>query len=198
VSTLKHRILYVDHEWRQQRILALALVLGGIFFSYQAIATHVRGPLWLVYLPFAYAPAGLLLGAFYLWKRSHVTVCAAEDGVHVGRTFSTHVIPYDSIRTARVLPLRQLVPDGTSGRKRYLAPPVKANLDTPSLVLRFQGEPAEIAAHAKKLGARHIFDGSAVFPVRDAEGAAREIARHLPEGTGSNLGGARRRGRKRR
>jgi hypothetical protein len=195
---LKHRILYVEHEWRQQRILAIALIVGGIFFSYQAIATHAKGPAWAIYLPFAYAPAGLLLAGFYLWKRVRHSVVAREDGVHVGRTFSEHVIPYDAIRTARVLPLRQLVPDGTGGRKRYLPPPVKANLDTPSLVLRFQGEPAEIAAHARKLGARHIFDGSAVFPVRDPDAAAREIAQHLPEGAGSNLGGARRRGRKRR
>lgn len=197
---MKHRILYVEHEWRQQRILAIALVVAGFFFSYQAIATHVRGPALLVYLPFAYAPAGLLLGGFYLLKRSRSAVAAREDGVHVGKLFSEHVIPYDIIRTARVLPLRQLAqPDaGSGGRKRYLPPPVKAYLDAPSVVLRFQGEAAEIAPHAKWLGSRHMFDGSAVFPVRDADEAAKEIARHLPEGTGTNLGGSRRRGRKRR
>jgi hypothetical protein len=195
---LKYRILYAEHEWRQQRILAIALIIGGIFFSYQVFATHERGPSWLVYLPLAYAPVGVLLAAFYLWRRARHSVEACEDGLHVGRTFSTHVIPYDSIRTARVLPLRQLVPDGTGGRKRYLPPPVKANLDTPSLVLRFQGEAPEIAAHAKALGSRHMFDGSAVFPVRDPEGAAKDVSRYLPEGTGTNLGGARRRGRKRR
>ena len=195
---MKHRILYAEHEWQQQRILAIALVVGGIFFSYQALGTHAKGPAWALYLPLAYAPAGLLLAGFDFLKRRRQAVEAKEDGVHVGRTFSEHVIPYDAIRTARVLPLRQLVPDGTGGRKRYLPPPVKANLDTPSLVLRFQGEPAQIAVYAKWLGSRHMFDGSAVFPVRDPDTAAREIAVHLPEGAGSNLGGARRRGRKRR
>ena len=195
---MKHRILYAEHEWKQQRILAIALIVGGIFFSYQAFATHAKGPVWAIYLPLAYAPAGLLLAGFYFLKRRRQAVEAKDDGVHVGRTFSEHVIPYDAIRTARVLPLRQLVPDGTGGRKRYLPPPVKANLDTPSLVLRFQGEPAQIAEYAKWLGSRHIFEGSAVFPVRDPDTAAREIAKHLPEGAGSNLGGARRRGRKRR
>lgn len=195
---MKHRILYAEHEWKQQRILAIALVVGGIFFTYQALATHAKGPAWAIYLPFAYAPAGLLLAGFYFLKRSRQAVEAKDDGVHIGRTFSEHVIPYEAIRSARVLPLRQLVPDGTGGRKRYLPPPVKANLDTPSLVLRFQGEPAQIAEYAKWLGSRHIFDGSAVFPVRDADTAAREISKHLPEGAGSNLGGARRRGRKRR
>lgn len=195
---MKHRILYAEHEWRQQRILAIALIVGGVVFSYQVLASHQRGPSLLVYLPFAYAPVGLLLAGFYLWRRARLHVVAREDGVHVGKTFSEHVIPYDSIRTARVLPLRQLVPDGTGGRKRYLPPPVKAHLDTPSLVLRFQGEAADIAAHAKALGSRHIFDGSAVFPVRDPDAAVKDIAKYLPEGTGTNLGGARRRGRKKR
>ena len=198
MSSLKHRILYADHEWRQQRLLVVVLVIGGLFFTYQTLAAHVKGPAWAVYLPYAYAPLGILVGTFYYWRRQRHTIQAKDDGLHVAKTFSSHVIPYDAIRTARVLPLRQLVPDGTGGRKRYLAPPVKAHLDTPSLVLRFQGEPQEIAAYAKKLGPRHVFEGSAVFPVKDPEGAVKEIAGYLPEGTGTNLGGAHRRGRKRR
>src|SRR5205085_448386 len=103
--------------------------------------------------------------AFFFWRTRRHHLAAKDDGLHVAKTFTSHVIPYEAIRTARVLPLRQLVPDGTGGRKPHLPPPVKAHLDTPSLVLRFQGEPRDIAVHAQKLGRRHIFDGSAVFPV---------------------------------
>lgn len=194
---MKHRILYADQEWKQQRILVAFLLIGGVFFGSQALTARSKaGLIWLVYIPL-----GLLWGGFYLLRRSRHAVSAGDDGVHIGRTFSTLTIPYESIRTARVLPLRQFVPTapGANGRKPYIAPPVKAHLDTPSLVLRFQGEPSELAEVSKKLGrgGRHIFDGSLVFPVNDAETVAREIAKHLPEGTGSNLGGARRRGRKR-
>lgn len=200
MSSLKHQILYAEHEWRQQRLWAAILIVGGLIFSYQELATHVKGPSWAVYLPFAYAPAGLLFGLFALWRRRRQQVQARDDGLYVGKTFSSYLIPYEDIRTARVLPLRQVAqPDGTGGgRKRYLAPPVKANLDTPSLVLRLEGAPEQIAAHRKALGPRHVFEGSAAFPITDPDGAVKEIASHLPEGSGQNLGGARRRGKRRR
>lgn len=192
---MKHRILYADHEWKQQRLLVGFLLIGGVFFGYSGITSHNKASLiWLGYIPI-----GLALAGFYLVRRSRHAVSAADDGVHVGRTFSSLTIPYDSIRTARVLPLRQLVPDATAGgKKRYLPPAVKAHLDSPSLVLRFQGEPEKVAEVVKKLGSRHVFDGSVVFPVKDPDAAAREIASHLPEGAGTNQGGARRRGKRRR
>ncbi len=194
MSSLKHRILYADQEWRQQRLIVGFLLIGGIVFGFQGITSaNKAGLIWL-----AYIPLGLLWGGFYLYRRQRFAVAAEEDGVHVGKTFSTQVIPYDAIRTVRVLPLRQLLPEPAGGKKRYLPPAVKANLDTPSLVLRFQGEPEQIALLTKTLGARLVLDGSAVFPVKDADAAAKEISRHLPEGSGSNLGGARRRGKRRR
>lgn len=196
LEALKHRILYAEYEWKQQRLLPILLIAAGVFFGAQGLQSHNPANLiWLGYIPLAALWAG-----FYLYRRQRSYVQAAEDGLHVGKTFTTLTIPYDVIRTARVLPLRQLVPEPANGKRRYMPPPVKASLDNPAVVLRFQGEPAEIAEVTKKLGTRHVFDGSAAFPVTDADGAVKEIARHLPLGAsgGGNLGGAKRRGRKRR
>lgn len=170
--------------------------MAGIVFGYQGLQS--RNPANLIWI--GYIPLALLFGGFYYVRRGRNYLEAAEDGLRVGKTFSTITIPYDWIRTARVLPLRQLVNEPTEGKRRYLPPPVKASLDNPSVVLRFQGEPANIEQLARKLGSRHIFSGSAAFPVRDAESAAKEIGQHLPLGAsaGANLGGSRRRGRKRR
>jgi len=191
-------ILYADHEWRQQRLIIAMLLVACVAFGGQGLVQHQPSQLiWLGYIPMA-----LLWAGFYLVRRRRTYVEAAEDGIRVGRMFGLTTINYDSIRAARVLPLRQLVPDvPAGGKKRYLPPAVKANLDTPSLVLRFRGEPERIAAITKELGSRLVIDGSAAFPLKDAETAAREIGRHLPNQTAGNLGGARRRttqGRKRR
>jgi hypothetical protein len=195
---VKFPILYAEQEWRQNRMLVLILgALGVGTAGYYLLLRHgeaVNGLYGVSYL----AMAGLL-GGFYFLRRRRSYVEPGESGLKVGGLFKSQLIAYDHIRTARVLPLRQVIPDtGPGGKKRYLAPPVKAHLDSPSLVLRFKGEPEEIAAVTRGLGPRHMFDGTAVFPVPNPESAAKEIARHLPEGTGANLGGARRRGRRRR
>lgn len=192
----KYRILYAEYEWKQQRLLPILLIAAGLFFGIQGLQSHNRSNLiWLGYIPMA-----ALWGGFYFLRRNRHYVQPAEDGLRVGRTFSSFTIPYDVIRTARVLPLRQLIPEPAEGKRRYMPPPVKASLDNPAVVLRFQGEPAAIAEVSKKLGSRHVFDGSAAFPVADADGAVKEIGHHLPLGAagGTNMGGARRRGRKRR
>ena len=190
---MRYPILYADQEWRQNRTLVLILLALGVGTgAYYGFVRHdVNGLFGAAYILMA-----ILLGGFYLLRRRRSYVEPAEDGLRIGKLFSTLKIDYDSIRTARVLPLRQVIPD--TGKKRYLPPPVRAHLDSQSLVLRFKGEPEQIAAVTRGLGPRHVFENSAVFPVPNPEAAAREVARHLPEGTGSNLGGARRRGRRRR
>ena len=187
---MRFPILYADHEWRQQRLIIAMLLVAGVAFGGQGLIQHQTSQLiWLGYIPFA-----LLWAGFYQFRKRRTYVEASDDGIRIGRTFGTTTIDYDSIRAARVLPLRQLVPDvSAGGKKRYLPPAVKANLDTPSLILRFKGEPEAIAAITKELGSRLVIDGSAAFPLKEAETAAKEISRHLPNQTAGNLGGARRR-----
>ena len=191
---MKHRILYAEYEWKQQRLLPLVLIAGGVIFGAQGLQKPSAATLiWVAYIPIA-----LLFGGFYYFRRRRHYVQAVDDGLHVGKTFTSFTIPYDVIRNVRVMPLRQLIPEPAGGKRRYLPPPVKASLDNPSLVLRLQGEPEQLQVVAKQLGTRHLFDGSAAFPVTDPDGAVREIAKYLPVAVAGNLGGARRRGRKRR
>lgn len=152
--------------------------------------------IWIGYIPLA-----LLFGGFYYFRRGRHYVEAADDGLHVGKTFTSFTIPYEQIRNVRVQPLNQVVPQvGANGKRPYLPPPVKASLNNAAVVLKLQGSDFELQQLARRLGSRHVFSGSVAFPVQDAEGAAKEIANHLPisASAGHNLGGSRRRGRKRR
>jgi hypothetical protein len=175
----------------------VVLIAAGVIFGYQGLQSHnVQSLVWVGYIPLA-----LLFGGFYYVRRGRHYLEAADDGLRIGKTFSSLTIPYEQIRNVRVQPLNQLLPQqAPGGKKPYIAPLVKAHKDHQVVVLRLQGEDAELRQLARQLGPRHVFSGSAAFPVANPEQALREIAQHLPQAasTGHNLGGARRRGRKRR
>jgi hypothetical protein len=69
-------------------------------------------------------------------------------------------------------------------------------MEQPALFLKLRGE-EELAYFARKLGPRLYHDGSVALPVPDPDAAAWEITSRLPERPQVNMGGGRRRKRKR-
>ena len=189
----RYRIRYADHIWRQQRPFVLILLVGGPamalgFFFYGHMVFSQTVQTFLLYVP-----AGILLVlAFQYYRiRSHIEV--REDGLKVSNLLSSMVVPYEEIRTIRVQPLRIAFQDR---RKRYIAPAMKPLLDEPALFVRLRTE--EWAAHARrKLGGRLTYDDFVVVPVHDPDKVAWDVNGRLPERQGVNLGGGRRKKRRR-
>jgi hypothetical protein len=189
----RHQNLHAHHLWRQQRFFAGFLVAVGavmtLLLIYQGQITKTANLIWVLYIP-----SGLLLGgAFLLYRRrSHVQVL--ENGVKVSNLLSTVVLPYDSIRSVKALPLRQHFQDR---RSRMIAPIMKQYVDKPALFVRVRGDETELAAMRKRLGARLMHEDTIAMPVPDADAAAWEINSRLPDRLGQNQGGGKRRKRRR-
>jgi hypothetical protein len=189
----RHQNLHAHHLWRQQRFFAGFLVAVGVVMTllliYQGQITRTANLIWVLYIP-----SGLLLGgAFLLYRRrSHVQV--QEDAVKVSTLFSTVMLPYDSIRSAKALPLRQHFQDR---RSRMIAPIMKQYVDKPAVFIRVRGDETELAAMRKKLGSRLMHEDTIAVPVPDADAAAWEISSRLPDRLGQNQGGGKRRKRRR-
>jgi hypothetical protein len=189
----RHQNLHAHHLWRQQRFFAGFLVAVGVVMTllliYQGQITRTANLIWVLYIP-----SGLLLGgAFLLYRRrSHVQV--QEDAVKVSTLFSTVMLPYDSVRSAKALPLRQHFQDR---RSRMIAPIMKQYVDKPAVFIRVRGDETELAAMRKKLGSRLMHEDTIAVPVPDADAAAWEISSRLPDRLGQNQGGGKRRKRRR-
>jgi hypothetical protein len=189
----RHQNLHAHHLWRQQRFFAGFLVAVGVVMTllliYQGQITRTANLIWVLYIP-----SGLLLGgAFLLYRRrSHVQVL--ENGVKVSNLLSTVVLPYDSIRSVKAMPLRQHFQDR---RSRMIAPIMKQYVDKPALFIRVRGDETELASMKKRLGARLMHEDTIAVPVPDADAAAWEISSRLPDRLGQNQGGGKRRKRRR-
>ncbi len=196
-SPTRHQNLYAHHLWQQQRFFAALLVGAGIVAT--AIAIYQRqlfspnfSTVWLMYVP-----AGLLLGGgLFLYRyRSHVKV--RMDGVLISSLFTSVLIPYAGIKSVKALPLRQHFQDS---RSRMIAPIMKQHIDKPAVFIRVRGDDTELAAIKKKLGlfrGRLMDDDTIAIPGPDADTVVWEITGFLPERTGQNQGGSRRRKRRR-
>lgn len=73
----------------------------------------------------------------------------------------------------------------------------KPLMDKPALFIRLRGDEEEVGAIRKKLGARLAYEDTIAMPVPDADAVAWAIAAHLPMNVGQNLGGGKRRKRRR-
>ena len=189
----RHQNLHAHHLWRQQRFFAGFLVAVGvvmtILLAYQGQIMRTANLIWVLYVP-----SGLLLGgAFLLYRhRSHVQVL--EDGVRVSNLLSPVVLPYDSIRSVKAMPLRQHFQDR---RSRMVAPIMKQYVDKPALFIRVRADETQLAAMRKRLGSRLMHEDTIAVPVPDADAAAWEISSRLPDRLGQNQGGGKRRKRRR-
>lgn len=179
--------------WRQQRFYAGALVVVGVvatgLLAYQGQLFGPSGAIWLLYIP-----SGLLLGgAFYLYRRrSHVHV--SDSGVKISTMFSSVTLDYDSIRSVRVLPLETHFQDK---RSRKIVPVIRPLIKKPALFIKIRGDENELGQIQRKLGSRLVNEDTIAVPVPDPDKAAWDITSHLPERIGQNLGGAKRRKRRR-
>jgi hypothetical protein len=189
----RHQNLYAHHMWRQQRFFAGFLVLVGLvmtgLLAYQHQLFTRSNLIWTLYVP-----SGLILGgAFLLYRwRSHVRVL--DTGVKISTFFSSVMLDFNSIRSVKVQPLRAHFQER---RSRMIAPVMKQQVDKPALFIRLRGDEAELDAVKKKLGARLMYEDTIAIPVPDADALAWEISPHLPERIGQNLGGGKRRKRRR-
>ena len=179
--------------WRQQRFFAGFLVVVGIVMTailvYQNQLFQHSNLIWTMYVP-----SGLLLGGAFLYYKWRSYVEAQVAGLKISTLFSSVVIDWDRIRLVKVQPLNIAFQDG---RRRYVARITKPLMEKPALFVRLRGSDEEIAAIRKKLGVRLAYEDTIAMPVPDADAAAWAIATYLPMRIGQNLGGGKRRKRRR-
>ena len=189
----RQRILYAEELWRWQRFYAGLLVvvgviaIGVVIYSRQPLSSN--NVIWLFY-----APVGLLLAAAFLVYRWRSFVEPLDSGLKVSTLFSNVLIDYDDIRMVKVQPLRVAFQDA---RRTKIARIMRPLLDKPALFVRIRGDEDQLAAMKKRLGSRLFFEDTIAMPVPDADAASWEITSHLPYRIGQNLGGGRRRKRRR-
>ena len=186
-------ILYADQLWRQQRFFAGFLVAVGVGMTgllfYKGELTTTSNLIWLMYIP-----SGLLLGGAFLFYKWRSFAEPLDEGFKVSALRSSVLIPYDSIRSVKVQPLKLAFLDK---RKRMVAPMMKPLLERPALFVRLRNDEAEIAAIKKTLGGRVVYDDMIALPLKDADALSWEISSRLPDRLGQNQGGGRRRKRRR-
>ncbi len=192
----RHQNLYAHHLWTQQRFFAGLLLVVGLGAS--ALAVY-RGQLftpgfavWVVYIP-----VGILLGAAVFIFRYRSSVRVLDEGVKISSVLSSVVIDYDSIKSVKALPLRQHFQER---RSKMIAPIMKQHIDQPAVFIRLRGDETQLAAIKKRLGifrGRLMDEETIAIPVPDADAVVWEISAHLPERLGQNMGGAKRRKRRR-
>jgi hypothetical protein len=179
--------------WRQQRFYAVALIAVGVVATglllYQGQLLGASGAIWLLYIP-----SGLLLGGAFYYYRHRSKVHVTDAGVKIATMFSSVMLDYDSIRSIRVQTLNTHFQDK---RSRLVVPMIKPHIDKPALFIKIRGDDAELAQIKKKLGSRVMHEDTIAIPVPDPDKAAWEITSHLPERIGQNLGGAKRRKKRR-
>lgn len=180
--------------WRQQRFFAGFLVAVGLVMTvlliYQGqLLQHSTNLIWTMYIP-----SGLLLGGAFLVYKWRSYVEAQEDGLKVSTLFSSVLIDYDRIRLVKVQPLNIAFQDR---RSRMVVRMIKPLMDKPALFVRLRGDEDEVGPIRKKLGSRLAYEDTIAMPVPDADAAAWAIASHLPMRVGQNLGGGKRRKRRR-
>jgi hypothetical protein len=186
-------ILYADQLWRQQRFFAGFLILAGAGMSgyllYRGQMTSTANLIWLMYIP-----SGLLLGGAFLFYKYRSYAEPLDEGFKVSALRSSVLIPYDSIRSVKVQPLKLAFLDK---RKRMVAPMMRPLLERPALFVRLRNDESEIAAIKKTLGARVVYEDMIALPLKDADAVSWEISSRLPDRLGQNQGGGKRRKRRR-
>jgi len=192
--TLRHPILYAEEMWRRQRTWVLLLVALGVVMSITMLVTRrgafdVNSGIWL-----AYIPCGLLFGGLLLLYRQRSYAEVADDGLRVSSLLRTTLIPYDLLRGTRV---QKLELHFLEGRKRYVRPVSRPLLQKNAVFVRMKTDDPRLTELRRRLGSQLASDEWLAFPVRDPDAMAWEITSHMPERTGVNLGGQRRRKRAR-
>ena len=180
--------------WRNQRLWVFLLVVAGVVVSpTMLVLNHFRFDsniaVFLLYLPL-----GLLYGAALLFYRYRSAVEVTGDGLRVSRLVRSVVIGYDLVRSARV---QKLETHFQERRKRLVRPMNRELIPKDALFVRLRAEDPRTDEIRRQLGSQLVADDTLAVPVPDPDAMAWEITSRLPERTGVNLGGQRRRKRAR-
>jgi hypothetical protein len=190
---VRHQNLHAHHLWLQQRFFAGFLVAVGLVMTALLISQggllKSQNLIWIFYVP-----SGLLLGGAFLYYRWRSHVRVLDSALRISTFFSHVDIDYDSIRVVKVQPLRSHF---LERRTRMIVRVMKDYIDKPALFIRVRGDDASLQALQKKLGTRLMYEDTIAVPVPDADAAAWAISAHLPMRVGQNMGGGKRRKRRR-
>jgi hypothetical protein len=196
--TLRQPNLYADELWRRQRTWALVLPVFGVALLGLSLYSR-RGVLdasTLVTL--GYIPIGVLWGSALFLNRRRSYVEVTDAGLRFSRMLGSTVLPYDAIRGVRVQKLEMHFQDA---RKRLVRPMWRPLMGKSALFIRLRADDAMIADVRRRLGTwltpGLVAEDTIAVPIADPDPMAWEVTSRLPERTGVNLGGQRRRKRPR-
>jgi hypothetical protein len=191
---VRQPILYGEEMWKRQRPFPVFFIIVGVVMSVVTVFTTWGRAVSNSWLFLAYVGSGLVYGALLLYYRWRSRVEVTEEGLKVSNLLSSVVIDYDDIRSVRVQPLARHFEDS---RKRLVRSVNRALMPKPALFIRLRGDEAQLAQLRKKLGAQLVAGDTVALPLPDPNAMSWEISSRLPERTGVNLGGQRRRKRAR-
>ena len=191
---MRQPILYGEEMWKRQRPFPVFFIIVGVVMSVVTLFTTWGRAVSNSWLFLAYVGSGLVYGALLLYYRWRSRVEVTEEGLKVSNLLSSVVIDYDDIRSVRVQPLARHFEDS---RKRLVRSVNRALMPKPALFIRLRGDEAQLAQLRKKLGAQLVAGDTVALPLPDPNAMSWEVSSRLPERTGVNLGGQRRRKRAR-
>jgi hypothetical protein len=188
--TLRQPILYAEEMWRRQRLWVLLFVGYGIVANAVTLYTSkgridANSELLLLFVP-----VGLLFGAVLLLNRQRSYAEVTDAGLRVSGLLRSTLITFDMVRATRVQKLELHFQDR---RKRYARPHSKPLIDKDALFVRLKADDGRLPEIRKRLGVQLASEDWVALPVPDPDALAWEVTSRLPERTGVNLGGQRRR-----
>jgi hypothetical protein len=191
---VRQPILYAEEIWKRQRLFPAFFIIVGTVLTGTVLFTgsaRFVGSSWIWPV---YILSGVLYGAGLLYYRRRSRAEVTEAGLKVSNLLNTFLIPYDSIRLVRVQPLARHFEDT---RKKLIRPINRGLLLKPALFIRVRPDMADLAQLRKKLGGQLVADDTIALPLPDPDAMSWEVSSRLPERSGTNLGGQRRRKRSR-
>jgi len=192
--TLRQPILYAEEMWKKQRTWVLLLIVLGVAVSVMTIVTRhgtfdTNSAIWLLYIA-----AGLVFGGVLLLYRQRNYAEVTDTGLRVSNLLRSVVIDYDLVRSARVQKLETHFQDK---RKRYIRPISRPLLAKDALFVRVRPDDPRVVELRRRLGTQLASEDTIALPIPDPDSMAWEVTSRLPERTGVNQGGQRRRKRAR-
>ncbi len=191
---MRQRILYAEEIWKRQRLFPLFFITVGTVLTATAFVTgsaRFTGTSWIWPV---YILSGLVYGAGLLYYRSRSQAEVTDAGLKISNLRSSQLIPYDSIRLVRVQPLARHFEDS---RKKFIRPINRGLLQRPALFIRLRADQGDVSEIRRKLGGQLVADDTIALPLPDPDAMSWEVSSRMPERSGSNLGGQRRRKRSR-
>jgi hypothetical protein len=191
---VRQPILYAEEIWKRQRLFPLFFITVGTVLTATVFITggaRFTGSSWIWPI---YILSGVVYGAGLLYYRRRSQAEVTDAGLKISNLRTSHVIPYDSIRLVRVQPLSRHFEDA---RKKFIRPINRGLLPRPALFIRLRADQGELAEVRRKLGGQLVAEDMVALPVPDPDSMSWEVSSRLPERSGTNLGGQRRRKRSR-